>query len=165
MAEIRGSSQVGITVRGLPELQRQFDRVSKFPKKILTKAAKEGMAKPLATAKANAPVGKGETKGTLKKGIKAKMETPNKKKKSVYRIYWNAKYSDIFRKVPKRPGLYGGKSPAYYPQSVEWGYKAKKGKVQGKYFVRDAIIQHQQDSLQKIVDKLNQGITDLINSV
>jgi hypothetical protein len=163
LAEIRGARDLSIRVIGLEELQRQFDRLDKIPKKVLTKAAKAGVKKPLAQARATAPVGKGETAGTLKKGIKAKMETPNKKKKSVYRINWDAKYSNIFiKKAKKFPRLYGGQHPAYYPQSVEWGFKTAKGKTQGKYFVRAAIESNQQDSLQKIVDILNDEITNIL---
>jgi HK97 gp10 family phage protein len=163
LAEIRGAGSQNITVYGLEELQRQFERLGKFPKKALTKAAKAGMKKPLAQAKANAPTGTGETAGTLKKGIKAKMETPNKKKKTVYRINWDAKYSPIFiKKAKKYPKLYGGEHPAYYPQSVEWGRKGPKGKVAGKYFVRDAIEANQHDSVQKIINVLQSEISTLI---
>lgn len=161
MAEIRGASSQNIRVIGLEELNRQFARLDKIPKKVLTKAAKAGMKSPLAQAKVNAQ--RYKKTGTMAKGIKAKMETPNKKKKSVYRINWDSKYSSVFIKRAKKfPRLYGGKHPAYYPQSVEWGYKSAKGKVQGKYFVRDAIEQHQQDSLQKIVDVLNDEITNIL---
>jgi Bacteriophage HK97-gp10, putative tail-component len=160
LAEIRGALSLNINVIGLAELQSQFNRLGKMPKKSLTKAAKAGMKQPLADARANAQ--KYTQTGTMQKSIKAKMETPNKRKKTVYRINWDSKYSPIFIKTAKRPGLYGGKSPAYYPQSVEWGHKTKYGRVAGKYFVRDAIESNQQSSLQKITDILNDEITELL---
>lgn len=160
MAQIRGAGSQNISVYGLEELQRQFERLGKFPKKALTKAAKAGMQKPLAQAKANAQ--RYRVTGTMAKSIKAKMETPNKKKKTVYRINWDSKYSSVFIKRAKKfPKLYGGQHPAYYPQSVEWGRKGAKGKVAGKYFIRDAIEANQNDSLQKIINVLNDEISNL----
>ena len=162
MAEIRGASSVKIRVEGLEELQAQFDRIGKMPKKYLTKAAKLGAEDPLRQAKANAPVGKyTKTRGTLKKSIQKKMETPNKRNKSVYRIRFNPKYTDVFLKKGGG-GVYGGRDPAYYPHSVEYGRKGKKGYVHGKYFIAKAIRQHQQRSMQKIVDSLSKSIDELL---
>ena len=59
MAEIRGISGFNIKVEGLEQLQSQFEKIGKMPKKYLSKAARAGMADPERTAKANAPVGKG----------------------------------------------------------------------------------------------------------
>jgi hypothetical protein len=159
LAVIRGASGLDIRVIGLVELQAQFERLEKMPKKYLTKAAKAGMADPERTAKANAPVGK---TGNLKKSIKKKMETPNKRNKSVYRLRYDPKYTPEFLKTAKRPGLYGGKSPAYYPASVEYGRKRKVGRVEGKYHMAKAIQQHQQSSLQKVVDSLNASLRELL---
>ena len=78
MAEIRGALSLNIRVEGLNELDAQFARIGKMPKKHLTRAARLGMADPLRQAKANAPIGKNTTtRGTLKKSITKKMETPN----------------------------------------------------------------------------------------
>jgi hypothetical protein len=154
MAEIRGWSA---EVIGLRELESQFSRIGKFPKKNLTKAAKEGMAGPLADAKASAPTGK---TGNLKRSIKRKMETPNKRNKSVYRLIFSEKYTDSFLKDSS--GIYGGKPPkAYYPHSVEYGFKTKNGYVRGKYFVTKAIQQNEGSSLQKVVNSLTKSIDDL----
>ena len=43
MAEIRSASKFGITIVGLPELQAQFERLGKMPKKYLNKAGREGI--------------------------------------------------------------------------------------------------------------------------
>src|SRR6476469_5593391 len=112
MAEVRGAN---FEIKGLHELQSQFEQIGKMPKKYLTKAARAGIADPLRDAKASVPVGK---TGTLKKSIKKKMETPNKRNKGVYRITYDAKYTNDFLKPSS--GAYGGKPPnAYYPASVE----------------------------------------------
>lgn len=159
MANIRGASGLDIRVIGLVELQAQFERLEKMPKKYLTKAAKEGMADPERTAKANAPKGK---TGNLKKSIKKKMETPNKRNKSVYRLRYDPKFTEFFLKPTT--GVYGGKTPfAYYPASVEYGYKTSEGrKVAGQYNMAKAIRQHQKSSLQKVVDSLNKSLRELL---
>jgi hypothetical protein len=162
LAEVRGAKGLNIKVEGLNELQKQFGDLKKMPKKYLTKAAKAGVADPLKTAKANAPVGKRTaTKGMLKRGLYKKMETPNKRNKTVYRVQWNPKYSNIYNKPSS--GKYGGTPPkAYYPFSVEYGFKTAKGYKRGQYFVEKAIKQTQRNSLQKIVESLNDSITELL---
>ncbi len=158
MAEVRGANSLNIRVEGLEELQRQFNRIGKMPKKYLTKSAKAGMADPERQAKADAPKGK---TGNLKKSIKKKMETPNKRNKAVYRLRYNPTMTPLFLKPSS--GAYGGKPPvAYYPASVEYGFKTKSGKVAGQFNMAKAIQQHQESSLKKIVDSLNQSIDDLI---
>jgi hypothetical protein len=161
MAEIRGIGKFNVKIDGLNELQAQFERIGKMPKKHLTKAAKLGSDDPLKQARANAPVGKNtKTRGLLKKGLQRKMETPNKRNKSVYRIRWNPKYTGDYLK--ETTGVYGGKVPyAYYPHSVEYGFKTKKGRTEGKYFVAKAINATTRESLQKIVDSLNDSIDTL----
>lgn len=158
LAEIRGASLLNIKVEGLEQLQSQFEKIGKMPKKYLTKSAKVGSDAPLKDARSSAPVG--ET-GLLKKGLHRKMETPNKRNKAVYRIRWNPKYTEQYLKPTT--GIYDGKTPfAYYPHSVEYGFKSKHGRVQGQYFVTKAIERNQADSLQKIVDSLNDSIDQLL---
>lgn len=158
LAEIRGASLLNIKVEGLEQLQSQFEKIGKMPKKYLTKSAKVGSDAPLKDARSSAPVG--ET-GLLKKGLHRKMETPNKRNKAVYRIRWNPKYTEQYLKPTT--GRYGGKTPfAYYPHSVEYGFKSRGGRVQGQYFVTKAIERNQADSLQKIVDSLNDSIDQLL---
>jgi Bacteriophage HK97-gp10, putative tail-component len=162
LANIRGAASLNIRVEGLNELDAQFARIGKMPKKHLSRAARLGMADPLRQAKANAPIGKNTTtRGTLKKSITKKMETPNKRNKSVYRLIFSPKYTDDFLKKGGK-GKYGGKDPAYYPHSVEYGFKRKNGRTPGKYFMAKAISQHQQASLQKIVDSLKKSIDELL---
>jgi hypothetical protein len=157
MAIVRGALGLNIRVSGLAELEAQFARIGKMPKKYLTKAAKAGMADPERQAKKDAPLG---PTGNLKKSIKKKMETPNKRNKTIYRLRYDPKFTPDFLKPSS--GAYGGKPPvAYYPASVEYGFKTKNGKVPGQFNMRDAIVQHQQSSLQKVVDSLNDSIDEL----
>lgn len=162
LAESRGATKFGIEIQGLAELQSQFEKLGKMPKKYLTKSAKAGMIAPERDAKASAPVGKRTTtKGTLKKSIKKKMETPNKRNKAVYRLRYDPKYTPIFQKPTT--GVYGGETPyAFYPNSVEFGFKTKKGRVQGQYNMKKAMERHTKDSLQKVVNSLNESITELL---
>ena len=163
MAQVSGinTRDISITLEGLDQLEAQFELIGKPPKRVLTKAAKAGMAAPLAQARINAtPYSKS---GMMKRGIHSLQETPNKRNKAVYRINWWAKYSDFYKKKIKNAGVYGGKkNPAYYPQSVEWGFPTKHGKMAGKYFVRSAIEAHQAQSLQKVIDTLLSGIDELL---
>ncbi len=158
MATVRGAIDLNIRVEGLTELEAQFARIGKMPKKYLTKSAKAGMADPERQAKTDAPKGK---TGNLKKSIKKKMETPNKRNKAVYRLRYNPEMTPLFLKPSS--GAYGGKPPnAYYPASVEYGFKTKYGKVAGQFNMANAIKMHQESSLKKIVDSLNDSIDDLI---
>lgn len=161
MAEIRGANSFNISVVGLHELEAQFARIGKMPKKYLTRAAKLGMADPERTAKASVPVGK---TGILKKSIKKKMETPNKRNKAIYRLRYDPKYTPDFLKPSS--GAYGGKPPvAFYPNSVEYGFKTKDGgKIAGQFNLEKAISSHAQSSLQKVVNSLNDSIDELTRS-
>ncbi len=162
MVTIRGAElpEINISVEGARELEDQLAGIGKLPKRILTKAAKAGMNPILQQARANAtPFTKS---GMMKRGIKSITETPNKRNKAVYRINWWSKYSDFYKKKIKKAGIYGGKqNPAYYPQSVEWGFPNAKGKVKGKYFVRSAIEMHQEESAQLVIDTLSSEIEKL----
>lgn len=154
------------SVKGLGELQMQFEKVEKIPKKVITKAAKEGVKDPLAQAKANAP----RKSGALKKGIKKFMEKGgNRRKKTVYRVVFDRKFNDIFQKKikPEGRGTRGASPPretGYYPVSQEYGFKVGIGrpKKQGLGFVAKAINQNAESSYQKIVKVLEDEIKKLI---
>ncbi len=162
MAQVRGAN---FEITGLAELDAQFARIGKMPKKYLTKAAREGINDPLRAVKALAPVGKKTTtKGTLKRSIKKKMETPNKRNKGVYRIHYDPKFTDVFHKPTT--GAYGGETPyAYYPASVEYGYKGKGGKhitPKTQYWLNKTLERFEKSSAQKVVDSLNNSLTQLL---
>lgn len=155
MAEVRG---VNFAVEGLEELQAQFGRLGRIPKKYLTKAARAGMDAPLRDAKISAPVGK---TGILKKSIKKKMETPNKRNKGIYRLVYDPKFTGDFLKPSS--GIYGGKPPvAYYPASVEYGHKTKTGKTAGQFNMMKAIQRHETTAIQKVIESLKESIDELL---
>jgi hypothetical protein len=162
MAEVRGAWKVGMTVEGLEELQAQFNKLGRMPKKYLTKAGREGIANDVRDAKTFAPTG---DTGNLKKSIKKKMETPNKRNKGVYRLTYSAKFNDAFQK--KTTGIYGGKLPhAYIPSSVEYGYKGKKGHIAVKtmHWADKVLRKNEGSSLKKVVNSLNDSIDELLKS-
>lgn len=155
MAEIRGFYG---SVDYLEQLQRQLEDIGKLPKASLTKASKAAMQLIQADARANAPT----VTGMLKRGIKFKMETPNKRNKSVYRLNWDTKFTDTYRKPIKNVGMYGGvNANAYYPQSVEWGFLTAHGKKEGRYFVRSAMERNESQTLQTLIDVLSSEIERL----
>ena len=160
MAEVRGASSLNVRVEGLSELQAQFNKLGRMPKKYLNKAGREGIADDLRDAKSFAPKGK---TGTLKKAIKKKMETPNKRNKGVYRLTLDAKFTNEFKK--DTTGIYGGRTPyAYYPSSVEYGYKGKHGhvKVKTMYWADKVLRRNEQSSLKKVIDSLSESIDTLL---
>lgn len=162
MAEFRGATKLNIRVEGLEELQAQFNRLGKMPKKYLNKAGREGIDPIVRQVKASAPKGK---TGNLKKSIKKMMETPNKRNKGVYRLRYDPKFNNAFQKPTT--GIYGGKLPhAYIPASVEYGYKGKDGHVAVKTMHwADKIVQsNQNDSMKTVVDSLNDSIDILLRS-
>jgi hypothetical protein len=160
MAEFRGATKLNIKVEGLEELQAQFNKLGKMPKKYLNKAGRDGIDPIVRQAQASAPKGK---TGTLKKSIKKKMETPNKRNKGVYRLSYDPKFTDQFRKPTT--GIYGGRTPeAYYPASVEYGYKGAKGHVAVKtmHWADKVVQSNQNNSMKIVVDSLNNSIDILL---
>ena len=162
MAEVRGAWKVGMQVEGLEELQAQFNKLGRMPKKYLTKAGREGIANDVRDAKTFAPTG---DTGNLKKSIKKQMETPNKRNKGVYRLTYSAKFNDVFQKPTT--GKYGGTLPhAYYPASVEYGYLGKHGHIRVKtmYWSDKILRKNEGSSLKKVLNSLNDSIDELLRS-
>lgn len=150
-----------VEIEGLKELERQLRRVERVPKSVTSKAAREGIKKPLKDAKANAP----ELSGSLKNGIiKILEKSPRGKSKSVYRIVFDRALNPIFQKPIENPGVHGGKKPTgYYPVSQEYGFKTGGSGFQpGLYFVREALEKNQEESQRKIVQRLGKEIDKLL---
>lgn len=157
-------------IEGLEELTQQIENLGRnFPKPKIRKAVNQGMKIPLKQAKANASALK--QTGNLKKGLikieEPKFKTMKKKKKVVMRLVFDRGMNDIFQKpiTPEGKGTRGGKKDtAYYPVSVEYGYKVNKDgtKEEGKYFVRKAIEMTQSATQQKIVSSLAQSIDEIV---
>jgi hypothetical protein len=147
-------------IEGFAELMRQLERVEKVPKSVTSKAAREGIKKPLKDAKTNAP----ELSGSLKNGIIKMLEkSPRGKAKSVYRIVFDRAFNPVFQKPIQNPGIYGGKKPTgYYPVSQEYGFQNKSGFTPGLYFVRDALENNASDSEKKMIKRLGKEIDKLL---
>jgi hypothetical protein len=154
-------------IEGLEELTRQLENLGKnFPKPKIRKAVNAGMRIPLKKAKELAP----KESGGLKKGL-IKIEEPKfkamkKKKKVVMRLVFDRGMNSIFQKpiTPEGKGTRGGKKDtAYYPVSVEYGFKVNKDgtKEEGKYFVRDAIEMTSTATQEKVIESLLQSIDDI----
>ena len=154
MAEIRGASKLGITVEGLPELQAQFNKLGKMPKKYLTKAGREGIAQILKDSrKPMAPTGK---TGNLKKSIKKKMETPNKRNKGVYRLRYDPKFTHCFSESQLQAFMVVQFQKLIIPASVEYGYLGEAGHVAVKtmHWANKALQSTEQSSMKKTIDSL-----------
>lgn len=160
-------------IEGLEELIRQLDNLGKnFPKPKIRKAVNAGMKLPLKKAKELAPKDSGSLKKGLKKIEEPKFKTMKKKKKVVMRLVFDRGMNDIFQKPipdphaihPQGKGSRGGmKDTAYYPVSVEYGFKVNKNgtKAPGQYFVRQAIETTQVATQEKVIESLLQSIDDI----
>lgn len=161
MAGIRGAT---FSVEGIEQLEAQFARIGKMKKKYLNKAAREGIDPTLAKVKAAAPTGK---TGMLKKGIQKKLETPNHRNKSVYRMRWNPKYAEAYQK--DSDGSYGGEPPkAFYPYSQEYGFLNSKGTkthTRWYHFASDVLKQQESASAARVVSSLSHSIEEIIRGV
>jgi hypothetical protein len=146
-------------IEGMDELLRQLQKIEKFPKSKVAKAANAGMKEPLKDAKQNAPV----DIGNLKKGIiKIREKSPRSKAKVVYSIVFDRAFNLIFQKPVKNPGP-GKKDTAYYPVSQEYGFFTKNGRyIPGFRFVRKSLEENQTTSAKKIVEVLNKEIDKLL---
>ena len=165
-----------VEIEGLKELEAQFKKVEKFPKRKINQASNAGMKPVLAEAKKRAP--KGEPSeferlfgshvhrqyGALKKGItKALEKTKRSKAKAVYKIIW--KDNPIFvRPITKEGrGIYGGQSETgFYPASVNFGFKSKYGYIKGQHFLEEALKNNEAKSQKIIVDRLMTELDKLI---
>jgi hypothetical protein len=151
---------VFLSVEGTDELKRQLERVGEIKKSIITKAARQGIDMILPQAIDDAP----EKSGALKKGLRRRLERPRKrnKYKSVYRIIFDTKMTDIFRKDIVNPGVFGGtETTGYYPVSMEYGFLRENDRREGEYFIAHAIEDNEKASSEKVVDVLVKEIRRL----
>lgn len=154
---------------GMAELNRQFENLGvNFPKSKIRQAANKGVNIPLRLARSKAP--RGETKELYRGIIKVeekKWKARKKLKKAVYQVYFNSAKNDIFQKPidPSVLGSRGGQTKvayAYYPFSMEYGFpRDPKPAFEGLFFVRDAIVESYDKSMQTVVDELSKSIDQL----
>lgn len=152
-------------IEGLKELENSIRKLGDVPQKSVTKASKKGMNIVLKSARANAPVG--ETKN-LRKGILLKGEKSKLKGKKVYQITMDKNMNDVFQKQTKtgmrRKEDSNGKvsytsGGYYYPSSQEYGFVARNGKkINGRYFMRDALKNNTDKVANKIIDVMSKEI-------
>lgn len=131
-------------VKGMRELQRQFNRMGSFPQKNLTVAVRKGSKIVLNEARKNAPI----DTGNLKRGVKMYAEKSRKGKK-VFDIRMDRKMNDIFVKESEN-----GKR-SYYPASQEYGFMAKDGSyIPGFNYMHKAMQAKHKESEDTIVKEL-----------
>lgn len=147
-----GSINVSMSVEGVAELTRQFNKLGNLKQASITKAAKRGANVSLKWSRKIAT----KKTGAMKKSMMLKGEKKARgKKKKVYRIIFNPSYTDIFKKDIKNPGEFGGEYPkSYYPFSQNFGWKTKYGFHKGQHFIEKGLGEHQPEIQEKIVTVL-----------
>lgn len=139
------------SITGVQELQQMLERGQRAPAKVLTKAAKMGAKIPLVLARQKAPV----RTGALRRAIRLFSEK-RKTGKKVYQLAFNKNMNDKFVK------LYGDpKKRAYYPASMEYGFKSSRGSFQGLRFMREAMQSQRSLVEQTIVNELASSLRAL----
>jgi hypothetical protein len=138
------------SITGIRELQQMLERGQRAPAKVLTKAAKMGAKIPLVVARQKAPVDTGK----LKRGIRLFSEK-RKTGKKVYQLAFNRNMNDVFAKT------YGNGKRAYYPASMEYGFKNNRGSFQGLRFMREALQSQRSLVEQTIVNELASSLRAL----
>ena len=76
----------------------------------------------------------------MEEGIILVGERSKKKGKKVYQVVFDRRMNDVFQKKIKDPGKYKGENQtAYYPASMEYGFKTKDGGARaGERFMLNA---------------------------
>lgn len=117
-------------------LEKAIKRLGKLPQKCVTKASRKGAKHVLSEAKRLAPY----RLGFLEEGIILVGERSKKKGKKVYQVVFDRRMNDVFQKKIKDPGKYKGENQkAYYPASMEYGFKTKDGGARaGERFMLNA---------------------------
>lgn len=143
-------AKVKYKLEGMRELKKSLRKLGKVPQKHVTASARKGMNIALKSAKAAAPV----DKGNLKKGMKLVGEKSKYKGKKVYRIVFDRAYNDIFQKPNKQ-----GKITGYYPVSQEYGFFAKNGRyIPGYRFIHSTFESNTSKIEKTIVSEMQKKI-------
>lgn len=120
------SFRIDFEHKDIVKMYKALDRAGKAPQKALNKGTMKAAAITLKSIKAMAPVGRGPTKGTLKRNIHIKTEHSRFTGKKVREVTFNRNANYLLQKPIDHPGILGGKSPkAYYPASQEYGFLVK----------------------------------------
>lgn len=141
--------KVTIDASDFRKLEKSAKKIGGLAKKQITPAVRKAMRPVLADAKRKAPVDSGE----LQKGIVIKGEKSKVKLKKVYQVTMDAKKNDIFVKFSK------GGQRSYYPASQEYGWKKTRGgKVQGKHYMAEAMIQNEDSFGRTVVSEVMKNV-------
>lgn len=123
-----GAMRIDFEHRDLVKMYKTLDKVGAAPKKALNKGTSVAAAILKRRIKALAPVGKGPTKGTLRRNIVIKVERSRFTGKKVREVTFKggAEANAQLQKPIDNPGILGGTSKkAYYPASQEYGFLVK----------------------------------------
>lgn len=163
----------GVHIEGLEELVEMLDTMEKIPQKCVNTSARKGAmiiqkaVKPkLSTFLHSASNEHGNrSKGNLKRGIVRKKEKAKRNQsKGVYDVVFDPSMTDVFRKDVKNKGKFGGKNPtAYYPASLEYGWKtgtggSSGGHVEGYRFLKDTANEKEHEVLTEMTKVLAEEI-------
>lgn len=141
------------TIEGLNEVIETLKKASELPQKCVNKAAKKGIQIAKKSAKAGRWI---DETGYLRKSIKEKAEKTKTKGKKVYDLWPDPSYNDVFVKESKSGNR------AYYPASVEYGFKTKSGGyVPGFKFLHNSLTDNKSSIESAIVNTLADEIDKL----
>lgn len=128
---VRGSGYLSYRIEGMDELLSSIDRLGKLPRKCVRGAARAGANVALKEARRRAP----RRTGALRRGLKLREERSRSKARAIYQIGPDPKKNHLFARE------YGAGKRAYYPASLEFGWRTRNGRREpGRYYLRDALV-------------------------
>lgn len=152
--KIGTGKQIKITIEGTTpqEIKAGVERLGTVPSSALNMPVKKSATKVAQLARKNAP----RRTGALRKGIKVRSRKEKTRKgKIVYDVWMDREMNDTFVKSSRNGHRY------YYPGSQEYGFRTRRGRVQGLYFMKQAAEDlnpyHNQLVLDELGKKLDQA--------
>jgi hypothetical protein len=149
---------LGFDVLGVEEIGEFFLELGKVPQKTVKKAARAGanIIKRETVSTIQLPV----RDGFLRMSIKPFQEkTKRNSGKAGFDIAFDRNFNFIFQKKIKNPGIYGGKkATAYYPASMEYGFRTKKGGVGGHHFLERSAVSKGSQAQDKMLEVISKDI-------
>ena len=136
------NQELSFDTRDLRKFEKTMQRMGGLPQKAATKAASKGLTVVRREVRKLVPVGR---TGKLKRGLYRKGEKTRSKGRKVYELTFNPKMNSDFQKPIQNPGALGGKhaTHAYYPNSIEYGFLARKkgGGIEYRTFSRKSATE------------------------
>jgi hypothetical protein len=158
-------------VLGIEDISAYFKELGKVPQKTVRKAAKKGAT--IVRNKVRSDIQLPVKYGWLRDGITIVEENVkrdstgksigrNRTGKAGFEVTFDRAFNGIFQKDIKEKGIYGGKKETgYYPASMEYGFKTKKGQIGGHHFLE--IVGRREES--GIQDKMLEIISKEIDKL